>query len=412
VRESSVKQSNRKRILTILRNSQTVSIADISEQVQISKTTVKKVINYFLEIGLVVCVGKGLSSQDGGKKPELYKLNNNHGYVIALHIGPTFLYAGIMDLAMNTVHSTQHGFASVHADEAVQILADKVIEFLHLEWTQGKELKNIVIALPGIVNPNSGESVYSPHFPQWGTKYPFVKQFSRLIPVEVPVYIDGVNRLQAFAEQIKGKAIGKKNFIIVDAMEEGVGAGIIVDGRILYGTHYLSGEIGHMILDPDGPECICGGKGCFESIVSVKNVTRIMRSGFDAHRESLIYRGTKHGEVSIRELFKAAEELDPYAVMIIEDIASAFARGLNNVVMINDPQLIVIQGIYNQAGHVFLEKLRKAINQLSFPHLKRGVDLVYSSFGDERGAVGAGSYGVCKYFNLADYSSRRVEQVS
>jgi N-acetylglucosamine repressor len=106
--------------------------------------------------------------------------------------------------------------------------------------------------------------------------------------------------------------------------------------------------------------------------------------------------------VTITDLFKVAESKDPYAMEVLEEIASYFALGINNVIMINDPELIVIQGIYIEAGQYFLDSLKKRVMHLAYPYLKRDLELVFTSFKEERGAVGAGSFGVYQYFENSE----------
>jgi predicted NBD/HSP70 family sugar kinase len=278
------------------------------------------------------------------------------------------------------------------------MLKDTTQNFQSMEWSRDKKLINVVIALPGIVDSVNGVSAYSPHYPDWGEKWNFRDDFLKATDLDVPVYLDCVNRYQAFAEKEKGAAIGVDNFLIIDAMDEGVGAGVIINGTIRHGSQNLSGEIGHMILDHRGPECICGGKGCFEALVSVKNLHHILSEGNPAHKESLVYREHEDYEVGVNDLFQAACEGDNFAVEVLDRIAYWFAIGLNNVIMVNDPSLIIIQGIYTRAGSQFLKNLKNKIDHMSFPILSRNVELVYSAFGPDRGVLGAGCFGVWSYF--------------
>jgi len=394
----SVKHNNRKLILDYMRADGILSISDISEQVKISKPTIKKVVDYYTEMGLVVSAGKGSSTDEGGKKPALFQFNRNYGYVIAVHIGPDFMYSAIMDLNAEIVHSTFRTIPKLSVRETVELLKESILDFQSLEWSRNKELINVVVALPGIVDSAKGVSVYTPHYPQWGENWPVRDVLLHETGLQVPLYIGNINRYQALAEKVKGLALGVNNFLIVDAMDEGVGAGVIVNGTIRHGSQNLSGEIGHMVLDLQGPKCICGGQGCFEALVSVRNINSILSTGNSDHKESLIYRENEDPEVGIDDLFRAAEAGDTFAVEVMNRIVSWFAIGLNNVIMVNDPDMIIIQGIYTHAGSRFLANLKNKIDQMSFPNLSRNVELVYSRFGRERGVLGAGCFGVWSYF--------------
>ena len=398
----SVKHNNRKIILDYMRADGVLSISDISEQVKISKPTVKKVVDYYAEIGLVNSAGKGSSTDEGGKKPALFQFNRNYGYVIAVHIGPDFIYSAIMDLNAEIVHSTYRTIPKLSAQEIIELLKENILDFQSLEWSRNKELINVVVALPGIVDSAKGVSVYTPHYPQWGENWSVRDILLRETGLQVPLYIGNVNRYQALLEKVKGLAQGATNFLIVDAMDEGVGAGVIVNGTIWHGSQNLSGEIGHMVLDLQGPDCICGGRGCFEALVSVRHINSILSNGNITHKESLIYRVKEDPEVGIDDLFRAAEAGDAFAVEVMDQIVSWFAIGLNNVIMVNDPDMIIIQGIYTHAGSRFLADLKRKIDQMSFPSLSRNLELVYSRFGRERGVLGAGCFGVWSYFQAKE----------
>ncbi len=402
----SVKQSNRKQILDFMRDSGEVSVAEISEKVKTSKPTVKKVVDYYIGKNMVLETGKGSSSEEGGKKPNLFTFNKEFGYIIALHIGPDFIYAVVTDMNVEIRHSFYENIPKIGAEEAVDLLIGKVRDLMSLDWTREKKLLSIVIALPGIVNPDTGESVYTPHYPDWGTYFPFRDVFLSRLGMDIPTYIDCVNRYQAVAEKMKGMARDVGDFMILDAMEEGVGAGVIANNSLKHGSHNLSGEIGHMILQVDGPLCICGGRGCFEALVSVRRINELLKTGYVDHKKSLIYRTKNDPDVGIDELFNAAAAEDAFAIEILDQITTWFAIGLNNVIMVNDPEMIIIQGIYTKAGQQFQKQLRTKINQMSFPRLSRNVKLVYSDIGRERGVLGAGCYAMWRYFQNSElYSS-------
>jgi len=393
-----VKQSNRKSVLDFLRESGEVSIAEISDVLKISKPTVKKVVDYYIAKNMVIEAGKGSSGEEGGKKPSLFKFNTEFGYIIALHVGPDFIYTVATDMNVEIRHSYFENIPKIDPESTIDLLVDKVRDLIATDWARNKLLTSIVIALPGIVNPETGESVYTPHYPDWGTNYPFRDTFLSRLGIVVPTYIDGVNRYQAVAEKMKGVAKETSNFMIVDAMEEGVGAGVISNNSLKHGSQNLSGEIGHMVLQANGPPCICGGKGCFEALVSVRRINELLKAGFVGHEDSLIYRTKNDPDVGIDDLFSAAAANDQFAVEVMDQIATWFAIGLNNVIMVNDPEMIVIQGIYTKAGQQFQKQLRTKINQMSFPRLSRNVKLVYSDIGRERGVLGAGCYGLWRFF--------------
>lgn len=292
---------------------------------------------------------------------------------------------------------------SIKKNTNIEIILENVVNiitnYLVSEKVIGKKLIGISIAFPGIVNSTKGILIYSPHYHSWESNYPFKKELMKRLNLEVDIFMDCTNRFQAFAEKAHGIARGYDNFLIVDAVEEGLGAGIVIDGNIKHGLHNLSGEIGHMILNPDSKiKCICGGVGCFEAMVSVKRILKRIREGYSKHSDSLIFKGRDPCTVRIQHLFKALHDEDAFAKEIIQDIVKWFAIGLSNVIMVYDPQMIIIQGIYVKAGDYFLKNLRQKIEVLPLPNVKKKVTIEYSKFGFERGILGGASYVCWNYF--------------
>jgi predicted NBD/HSP70 family sugar kinase len=365
----------------------------------VSKPTVKKIIDFYLEKGLLREAGKGQSTEEGGKKPSLFIFNKDFGCVLSIHLGPDFVYGAVTDLHGDIVHSLYTSLDTKDFDEIFEFVVSTIRDLSERVNTPDTKIIGISLALPGVVDVATGFSIFSPHFVEWGTDIPFQKLLEERLRIEAPIHLENVNRLQAYAEGKKGKAVGKRNFVIVDAIYEGLGAGIVFNGELYEGSEYLSGEVGHMVLMPDnGPECICGGRGCFEALVSLNRIHKQLREYYEENSDSLIYSNTNRDAVTIEDLLRAYKEGDSLAEEIMNDIIKWFAIGLNNVIMVYDPEMIILQGIYSEAGPEFLEQLRSKINQMSLPYLNRKVEIVFSDFGKERGVIGGAVYTLDKYF--------------
>jgi N-acetylglucosamine repressor len=406
----SVKQHNRKVILDLFRKSEILSVSELTEETKISKPTVQKVIDFFEAKGILIHEGKGDSTSDGGKRPNLYKYTPDFGCMISLHVGPDFIYAAIANMKADIIHSHHFDIGKMGIAKVLDELARIVHEFQKHEAIVTAGLVSINVALPGIVDPKKGILVFTPHYANWGNDIRFGDELHKRIDIDVPVYMDCTNRFQAVAEKYKGAAIGCDNFIILDAMGEGVGSGVIVNGTVRHGSQNFSGEVGHMILDPNnGAECICGGKGCFEAMVSLKRIKTLVAEGKQRFPDSLIFSVQNREKEQEQEqekeyymlsrIFSAAESGDDLALEIFNDICQWFAVGINNIIMVNDPELVVLQGIFNTGGEFFLNCLRKKINKISFPNINRKVEIALSGFGLERGVLGGACYGKQRFFD-------------
>jgi len=397
------KQNNIRGMLALIRCLDAFSVAEISHQIKLSKTTVKKTIDLLGAMKLVVSAGKGDSTEEGGKKPELYRFNRNFGYVISIHVTPDSIIAMTADLCSNI---TFYKKTEVTVERALNVILGMLVEiiraFVAMKAGGSEKLIGIVIALPGLADSSKGISIYSPHYPSWGRDVPFTTLLRERLGTgyDVPLFIDCVNRYQAIAEREKGVAAGRTNFIIIDALNEGLGSGIVTHGELMPGSQSLSGEIGHMTVNPvDGPLCICGNRGCFEAMVSAKRLRGLIQGARARGVTSLLFSNGMSDDVQIDAVSELADRGDAFCTELIEDVTRWFIIGLGNIIMVNDPELIVIQGLYVKAGASFLRRLREGIKHIGLPDVEKKVRIEYSTLGEERGVVGGAAFVISNFFS-------------
>ncbi len=389
-------------VLALTRKRDTVSVAELSHSTRLSKTTVKKTLDLLASMKLVVSAGKGASTEEGGKRPELYRFNKGYGYVISAHVTPDAVIAVTTDLHGDITYYRKTSVGSER--ELAQIvarIADDARSFHALKASTGEKLIAIAVALPGLADSARGISLYSPHYPGWGRNVAFTQMLrDSLGPgFDVPVFLDNVNRWQALAERDKGVAGGVTNFLIVDMLDEGLGAGIVTHGELMRGAQALSGEIGHMNLNPvDGARCICGSRGCFEAMVSMKRIRQLAQQAQERGVASPLYERSPQGEYRLDDVCELASRGDGLCTELLDDVAHWFLVGLGNVIMVNDPELVVIQGQVMKAGEVFLDRLRSGIRRIGLPDVEKRVRIEYSRLGEERGVLGGAAFALTEFF--------------
>jgi glucokinase len=170
----------------------------------------------------------------------------------------------------------------------------------------------------------------------------------------------------------------------------GIGAGLVIDGLIERGRGFL-GEVGHLRLDPRGPECGCGQSGCWEAVASGKALDRAARrlAADDPGGGVAAIAGSE--EATGTHLTAAATAGDAAAVAALEEVASRFGAGLAGLVAVLDPDVIVVGGGVGVIGDLFLEPARRAaMSALSSGHVRRPTPIVAAHFGPDAGLVGAG----------------------
>jgi len=398
-KQKTLKQINRKVILNILRNSGKLEISELSKKVNLSKPTLMKIMNHYIKKGLVIIAGKGSSTEEGGKKPNIYKFNEDGGYAIGMIISANRLFSVITDLKSKILDKisitlkTNEGFESV-----LKKIIDSYNYLINNTNSDRKRIVGLAIGAYGITNFTEGKVIFSPHFPSWGKNLDLKKEILEKIPDKIPVIVDNHSRFQVFAEKILGLAKEKNNVVAIQA-GKGMVAGVIIENEIKRGNHYLIGEIGHMIVDPEAREiCACGGKGCFEAMVSTNRILRMAREKYKEYPDSIIFNGNDPDTIDINGIFDASNKGDKLALIIMDEVINWFGIGVSNIILMYDPQIMIIQGIFTKAGKYFLENLRKKINEISLFSIKRETEIKYSELGDKVGVLGAASYVLSKYF--------------
>lgn len=207
----------------------------------------------------------------------------------------------------------------------------------------------------------------------------------------VPVVVDNDANCAAWCESRLGAAVGVSDAVLV-TLGTGIGAGIIAGGRLYEGASGFAGEPGHMVIDPSGPPCPCGRRGCWERFASGSGLGRLARDAAAAGRAPAVVARAGGDPEAVRgeHVTEAALAGDSDALAILRELAWWLALGLANLVDLLDCELIVIGGGLAEAGESLLGPVREAFADLVLAADHRPpVRIVAASFGAEAGAIGA-----------------------
>lgn len=207
----------------------------------------------------------------------------------------------------------------------------------------------------------------------------------------VPLVVENDANCAAVAEHRRGAAVGAAHALVV-TLGTGIGGGLISGGRVLVGAHGFAGEIGHMLVDPSGPPCPCGRRGCWERYASGGGLGRLAREA--------AYAGRLHAVVTLaggdpelvrgEHVTRAAREGEPGALAVMEELGWWVALGLANLTAALDPDRIVVGGGLAEAGEMLLAPTRRAFADLVEGAASRPeVDIVPAVLGERAGAAGA-----------------------
>lgn len=207
---------------------------------------------------------------------------------------------------------------------------------------------------------------------------------------KLPLVIDNDANLAALAETRFGAAAACGDVVCI-TLGTGIGGGLILDGNVYRGSVGAGGEIGHMIIDASGPDCACGGKGCFETLAAGPALVRRAKAAVRDHPESHLA-GLAGGDpeaVQGEMITEAAKAGDPEAARLLSDIGRIVGIAVTSLVNLLNPEIVVIGGGMIDAEEFILEPARQVVAERAMEGAKRGLRIVAATLGNNAGYLGA-----------------------
>lgn len=382
-----MKKINQKTILRLIHDRGAISRAKIAEIADLSPSTVSNSVNELLELGLINEREKGKSR--GGRRPILLELNSSGFFVVGFEWGITTIRSVLMNLDKKVISKKTVNVIN----KKPQFFIDKTVDIIKAfaeELNALNKIFGVGIGIHGLVDTDKGISLYAPHF-NWHD-IEIKKQIEQ--KVDYPVIIDNDVRMMAYAEKWEGK----DDFIFIYT-GYGIGSAIVLDGNLLHGKNWSAGEFGHMTIKEDGPDCICGDKGCLNALISVKN---LVKKYYDNLPEEL---GHEEIEKRWNNLVLDAKSGKKAAKKIFEDVGKYLGIAIANVINLLDPQHIIIGGVYTSAEDILYPIIKKEVEKHALKQALKNVKITSTSFGENIGSIGAGNRLIEEIFTLEDDES-------
>nr|UWI49008.1 ROK family transcriptional regulator [Clostridioides difficile] len=359
---SDLKYLNRKRILDIIRNSVEVSVNDISEATEISRPTVKKAIQSFEEIGLLVSIGKGSSTSIGGKRPELYSFSCNKR-ILCISLEENHIHFVVLTMKNECIlemelPSDYHKTLEIFKKE----LAGHIEDVLENAKVSHNELYGISLAIAGFVDRSCGIVRFCMMAPHWGRNID-IKTWLEKLYNKQEIVVENLVRIAGNALLLEEK-FRKKRTVVMYA-EAGISS-CYIDDVVLTGRNALIGEIGHMTIDYSDKEiCSCGSRGCFERMVSANRIRCRLKKNPRKLLESSINQWIESKDL-LKHVFEEADNGDELAKTEVSYLAEMFSLMLKNVAINFDPEIVVLLGQYAYAGEYFKSELKEERKKARF----------------------------------------------
>ena len=282
---------------------------------------------------------------------------------------------------------SHHASLDPHAaDGVIEAIANVVRELT--EASGCGDLPSLGVGIPGLVD-DEGTMHFAPNLPA-GVGVDFKGRVGASVG-DRRVVVDNDATCATIGEWILGGAAGATDAVVV-TLGTGIGAGFVSNAALVRGAHGFAGEAGHMVVDPSGPVCSCGRRGCWERYASGSGLARLAREAASAGRLRGVMDLVDGDPESVRgeHVTEAAAAGDPGALEVMSELGWWIALGLANLTALSDPSVIVIGGGLAAAGDLLLEPTRRAYADIAYANDERPVvNIVGAALGELAGAVGA-----------------------
>ncbi len=370
-----------------LRKQGQISRTEVASLTGWSKAKSSHQIRGLVDKGLLVETGEGASQ--GGRRPQLLRLNEQLGYVAGVDIGASSIETVLADV---TGHVVQRRSESADVREAPEKFFGRCIELINeMIEAQGIEPERLLgfgIGVPGPVDFARAVLVAPPLMPAW-ENFPIRATFNKHFPSAFVIVDNDVN-IMALGEQRVGDGADIDHFIYVK-IGTGIGAGIISNGRIHRGSDGCAGDIGHICVDKDGPTCKCGNKGCLEAMAAGPSIAekamQAARNGQSPLMRQMM--DANNGILRPEDVNAACRDGDDAALEIIRSSGQMVGDVLASLVNFFNPSHIFIGGGIAQFGNHLLVAIRRAVLRRSLPLATNHLSINFSRAGSNAGTVGA-----------------------
>ncbi len=302
--------------------------------------------------------------------------------VIGVDVGGTKVLAGVVDAGLSVHHRALRRSPAPSSDVLLDTILSAIVE---VRDAAEREVLAVGIGIPSMIDQRTGVPEFTAHLPLTGVSFRDVMG-ERL---GVPVFVGNDATLATLVEHRFGAARGVADAVML-TMGTGIGGGLVMDGRLVHGAVGAAGEPGHMVVDVDGPPCLCGSAGCLETLASgtalAREGARVARAAADSALAQAAASGREITGALVTEL---AHDGDRAARDVLALIGMRLGVGIANLVNLLNPSVVIVGGGMVAAGDLLLEPARTVVRERALPPSRDVVRIVPARFGEEAGMLGA-----------------------
>lgn len=312
-------------------------------------------------------------------------------YYIGIDLGGTNIKAGVVNENYEIIaKASTKTLCPRPAKEIADDMAKVSIEACKNAGISVDDVEWIGVGTPGIADNVNGTIPYSNNL---GFKDVPIRKYIRE-HIDKPVYVANDANAAAYGEFVAGAAKGACDAVCI-TLGTGVGAGVIIGGKIFTGRNLAGTEIGHMVIETDGPQCTCGRKGCFEVFSSATGLINMTKQAIAENPGSVLAKYEKDdGKVSARHAFMAMREGDSAGKAVVDKYIKYLAAGITNVINIFQPDILCIGGGVCNEGDPLMKPMVELVKKEVYTRmLDKNTEITVAKLGNDAGIIGAAFLG-------------------
>jgi glucokinase-like ROK family protein len=370
-----LRRLNRLRVIDALREEGLISRAEIARRTGLSRSTVSSLVSELQADGLVIERPEPAAAHgdQGGRPPILLSFDASAGVAVGIDFDHHHVRVAVSDLSSRILAEREQQLDTDHAaHEGLDAAAELVGELLAEAGVDEARVIGAGMCLPGPVHRPTGVVGSTAILPGWVGVAAAEEMRRRL---ELPILVDNDANLAALAEAAFGAGRDAKDLVYL-MISSGIGAGLVLNGRLYRGAEGLAGELGHVLVDADGPVCRCGNRGCLETVAGTDALADLLRRS--------------HGDgLDGRAIVRLAREGDLGCRRVIADAGRAIGKAAATLVNVLNPELLIVGGDLSDAGELLLGGVRESLERSALPTAVQAADVVAGSLGDRAEVLGA-----------------------
>jgi glucokinase len=310
-------------------------------------------------------------------------------HFLGVDLGGTKILTGVFKNSLECIASSKLSTKSQRGvEEVIERIARCAQDAVDEADLSLKNIAGVGIGAPGAVDFASGSVIFAPNLDGW-KNISLKKELEKAL--EVPVFVENDCNISALGVHV-AELKGKPKHMVGIFVGTGIGGGLILNGELFSGVNHTAGEVGHMVLEVNGPKCGCGNKGCFEALASRTAIFQRIKEGVKDGQKTLLVDmlGDDLKDLRSGDIRKAIRRGDKFVDKVVEEASEYIGIATANLINIFNPEVVVLGGgVIEALQDEMMGVIVETAKDYAMPGTMRGVEIIASKLGDNAGITGA-----------------------